>query len=121
MAVCTTLLASHSSQQVMHRCDTGIRRAGPAQGTGCNADESHQPKADPDDELDWETIGPDGTALPAEARPDIGPTESSGTSRFVRQFTGCWCRQLFRPLLSIPDRHDAVNMQACATWAPAKA
>ena len=51
--------------------------AGVHQQTGCHADES-QPKAEPDDGLDWETIGPNGVALPPEAKLDIGPTESSG-------------------------------------------
>ncbi len=61
--------------------------------TACHADES-QPKAEPDDGLDWETIGPDGVALPPESKLDIGPTESSGMSGLV--LTVSWHSQLSR-------------------------
>ena len=36
------------------------------------------PKVEEDDGLEWETIGPDGAAMPAEPMPAVGPTESSG-------------------------------------------
>ncbi len=61
--------------------------------SGCCADES-EPKAELDDGLDWETIGPDGIALPAESKPDIGPTESSGAVSVAPSFLFCLFSQL---------------------------